>query len=115
MKRLVPQNTKMIIARKEFVYKSEGGLVIPEIAKSKTTVGNIMAIGPDVTRYVVGQEVLFTRHSGIAFSVIDRTHPRHNKDTGEVEFLILDETEIYCCLEDVPGSDLHNDSIIDQV
>lgn len=103
MKKLEALYGKMIIARDEFVYKSESGLVIPEIAKSKTTVGRIIGVGPDVRGFEVGEKVLFTRLSGIVFTVIDRTHPRANPDTGEVEFVVLDQTEIYCKIKDKPG------------
>lgn len=93
----------MILVRDAFVYKSESGLVIPEVAKSKTTVGKILAVGPDVKGFEVGEKVLFTRLSGIVFTVIDRTHPRANPDTGEVEFIILDQTEIYSKIKEIPG------------
>jgi len=117
MKRLEPVWTKMIVARDAFVYRSESGLVIPEVAKSKTTVGRILAVGPDVKGFEVGEKVLFTRLSGIIFTVIDRTHPRADKSTGEVEFVILDQTEVYCkiveanLIGDIPSID--HDRIID--
>jgi co-chaperonin GroES (HSP10) len=94
----------MIVARDAFVYKSEAGLVIPDVAKSKTTVGKILAVGPDVRGFEPGERVLFTRLSGIVFTVIDRTHPRADKSTGEVEFIILDQTEIYSKIKDAPGT-----------
>lgn len=99
MKRLVPATTKILIARQEFSYK--GKIVVPETSKSKPTVGNVIAIGPEVTMWKEGDRVLFTRLSGIVFTVIDRSHPRANPDTGEVEFLIIDQTEVYGCIEEV--------------
>lgn len=113
MKRLEPCFGKMIIARDAFVYRSESGLVIPEVAKSKTTVGRILAKGPGVDGFEVGEKVLFTRLSGIVFTVIDRTHPRANKDNGEVEFIILDQTEIYSKIKDVDPAIPEDDRIID--
>lgn len=99
MKRLVPVSTKMLVARQEFDYK--GAIIVPEIAKSKTTVGTIISIGEEVTKYSPGTKILFTRFSGIVFTVIDRTHPRANKDTGEVEFIVLDESEVFTKIEEV--------------
>jgi co-chaperonin GroES (HSP10) len=106
----------MIVARDAFVYKSEGGLVIPDVAKSKTTVGKILAVGPDVRGFEAGEKVLFTRLSGIVFTVIDRTHPRANANTGEVEFIILDQTEIYSKIKEVgepQTSQVEDDRIVD--
>jgi len=113
MKRLEALYGKMIVARDEFVYRSEAGLVIPDAAKSKTTVGKIIGIGPSVRGFEVGEKVLFTRLSGIIFTVIDRTHPRANANTGEVEFVILDQTEVYCKIveSNLPG--IEDDRIID--
>jgi co-chaperonin GroES (HSP10) len=91
-------------------------LVIPDVAKSKTTVGKIIAVGPDVRGFEVGEKVLFTRLSGIVFTVIDRTHPRADKSTGEVEFIILDQTEIYSKIKEVgepQTSQVEDDRIID--
>jgi co-chaperonin GroES (HSP10) len=116
MKRLEALYGKMIVARDEFVYKSEGGLVIPDTAKSKTTVGKIIGMGPNVVGFEVGEKVLFTRLSGIVFTVIDRTHPRAHANTGEVEFVILDQTEVYCKIKEVgepQTSQVEDDRIID--
>lgn len=99
MKKIKPVGTKMLVARQEFIYK--GALAIPETSKSKTTVGTILAVGPEVTKFSTGQKILFTRMSGILFTVLDETHPRANKNTKEVEFLLMDETEIYAILEEI--------------
>lgn len=112
MKVLEPVWSKMIVARDAFVYKSESGLVIPEAHKSKTTVGRILAVGPDVRGFEVGEKVLFTRLSGIVFTVIDRTHPRANPDNGEVEFIVLDQTEVYSKIRDKPGEPTSDDDRI---
>jgi len=99
MKRLRPATTKLLIARQDFNYK--GLIVVPDASKTKPTVGNIIAVGPDVTMYKEGQRVLFTRFSGIVFTVIDRSHSRADPNTGEVEFLIIDQTEVYAEIKEV--------------
>lgn len=91
----VPFGAQVIVQREEFKYISDSGkIIIPKTAESKPTIGTIIGVGPEVTKVKLGDVVLFTHMSGTLFSTKDPTNPRAHPDTGMVEWLFLDETEL---------------------
>lgn len=52
--------------------RGQGGLIaIPDENKRNTTTGNILAIGPLVHDFKVGQKVMFTNYTGTPFKFLD--------------------------------------------
>lgn len=91
----VPFGTQVIIQREKFKYISDSGkIVIPKTAESIPTIGIVIGVGPEVVRVKMGDMVLFSRMTGTLFYTHDPTNPRADKDTGMVEWLFLDESEL---------------------
>lgn len=71
------------IAKKE---KKEGGLLIPEAAKTKAVEGHVMAIGPgrkdEPMQVKVGDKVIYRAYSG------------HKLTIGKEEYLVMHESDI---------------------
>lgn len=93
---LKPLSDHVVVRRIERESKTEGGIVLPDIAKDKPQLGEIIAVGPgkleegkriplDVKK---GDRVVFSKYSGNEF-----------KYKGE-ELLILDQDSILAVVED---------------
>lgn len=93
---LKPLSDHVIVRRIEREAKTEGGIVLPDVAKDKPQLGEVLAVGPgkleegkriplDVKK---GDRVVFSKYSGNEF-----------KFKGE-ELLILDEDSILAVVED---------------
>ena len=94
---LKPLSDHVVVRRLEKEAKSEGGIVLPDVAKDKPQLGEIIAVGPgkwdeegkhrialDVKK---GDKVVFSKYSGNEF-----------KFKGE-ELLILDQDSILAVVE----------------
>ena len=93
-----PLHDRVVVRRKEEETKSAGGIVLPGSAQEKPSQGEVIAAGTgrilqngDVQPLdlKVGDIVMFGQYSGSNTVEID----------GE-ELLILNESEVYCVLED---------------
>jgi co-chaperonin GroES (HSP10) len=98
MRSFEPVYNQMLIAREEFKYK--GLIEIPDKYKTLPTVGEIVAIGPLVTTFAIGEKVMFSRMSGHLITALDKTHPRANPDTDIVEWILISEDEVLCRVKD---------------
>jgi co-chaperonin GroES (HSP10) len=70
--------------------KGQGGLIsVPDESKRMTTTGDILAIGPLVKNFKVGQKVMFTNYTGTPFEFMDiKFRMMHEDDVlGEVRQL----------------------------
>ncbi|MGH8103129.1 MAG: co-chaperone GroES [bacterium] len=94
---LKPLSDHVVVRRIEKEAKTEGGIVLPDVAKDKPQLGEIIAVGPgkydedgkhriplDVKK---GDKVVFSKYSGNEF-----------KYKGE-ELLILDQDSILAIVE----------------
>lgn len=94
---LKPLGDRLVVQPKEREETTPSGLVLPETAKEKPQMGEVVAVGPgrrdddgkrvemDVT---VGDHVLFAKYAGTEFKIDDN------------KLLILKESDILAIVED---------------
>jgi chaperonin GroES len=94
---LKPLGDRLVVQPKEREETTPSGLVLPETAKEKPQMGEVVAVGPgrrdddgkrvemDVT---VGDNVLFAKYAGTEFKIDDS------------KLLILKESDILAIVED---------------
>jgi chaperonin GroES len=89
--KLRPLNDRIIVKRLEEERKTSGGIVIPDTAAEKPSMGEVIAAGPGKTDdngklvamgVKVGDQILFGKYAGTEVTVND------------VEFKILRENEV---------------------
>ena len=76
---------RVLIKRVE--QKSEGGILIPDSAKTPSNMGEVINIGTDVTELEIGQTVIFGQSHGIQIEV------------DGVELLIMSEGNVLAIVE----------------
>lgn len=59
---LTPVGDRIVVNEDAFTY--HGKLAIPDSAKRRTTTGHVIAVGPDVTLFKVGDRILYTAFAG---------------------------------------------------
>ncbi len=94
---LKPLGDHVVVKRLEREAVTEGGIVLPDIAKDKPVLGEVIAVGPGrildngqrlAVEVKAGQKVLFSKYGG-----------NEVKYKGE-EFLVLREDDILAIVED---------------
>ncbi|MDR0588822.1 MAG: co-chaperone GroES [Burkholderiales bacterium] len=94
--KLRPLNDRIIVQRVEEERKTAGGIVIPDTATEKPSVGIVVAVGPGkkddsgklvATSLKQGDKVLFGKYSGQEFKLEgkDYLHMREDDVIGIVE------------------------------
>ena len=83
-----PILNKVVIKREEAQDVTDGGIVIPETAKKKALVGDVIAVGPDITEVEVGDKVLFDMYAGTNILV------------EEVEYVVMVVKDIFIVLKE---------------
>jgi chaperonin GroES len=94
--KLRPLNDRIIVERVEEERKTAGGIVIPDTATEKPSVGVVVAVGPGktddsgklvATTLKVGEKVLFGKYSGQEFKMDgkDYLHMREDDIIGILE------------------------------
>ena len=58
-----PVRNLVLIKGKKSSDKSEGGLFLPQTAVQTLNEGQVVALGPDATGVVVGETIVFAKHS----------------------------------------------------
>ena len=66
----------------ETLNKTDGGIIIPESAKEKPFMGDVVAVSDEVKNIRCGDIVLFQRHSGVKLTI------------DKVDHLCLNEGEV---------------------
>ena len=93
--KLRPLHDRIIVKRLEEERKSAGGIVIPDTAAEKPSMGEVVAAGPgktdDAGKLVsmgvkVGEKILFGKYSGQEFKMdgVDYLHMREDDVIGVV-------------------------------
>jgi chaperonin GroES len=94
--KLQPLGDKIVVRREESEDRTEGGIYLPESAKNKPTRGTVVSVGDgrlldDGSRgemqVKVGERVLFTSYAG------------ENIEIGDVEYVLMSESEVLAVLE----------------
>ena len=78
-----PLADRLVVKRDQDDDKTEAGIIIPELAKTKGNTGIVIAVGPGVTQVHPEDHVLFGRYSG----------------TEMGELVVLREAEVMALLE----------------
>jgi chaperonin GroES len=81
---------KIVVRREDPEEITKGGIIIPETAKGKPTVGYVVAIGPDVDpqQLDVGDKVFFDQYVGTNFSL------------NGIEYVAMLMKDVLCVLEE---------------
>ena len=93
--KLRPLHDRVIVKRLEEERKSAGGIVIPDTAAEKPSMGEVIAVGPGKTDdngklvamgVKVGEKILFGKYSGQEFKMdgVDYLHMREDDVIGVV-------------------------------
>ena len=93
--KLRPLHDRIIVKRLEEERKSAGGIVIPDTAAEKPSMGEVVAVGPGKTDdngklipmgVKVGEKILFGTYSGQEFKMdgVDYLHMREDDVIGVV-------------------------------
>jgi chaperonin GroES len=82
--KLKPLADRVVIKPSPAEEKTKGGIILPDTAKEKPVVGEVVAVGPGkVSEVKVGDKVLYGKYSGTEVTV-----------EGE-EYLIMREADIF--------------------
>lgn len=98
--RIIPQGTKIVVDLLPSEEVSEGGIIIPESAQQKSTIGIVVAVGPGIRDTAapklfnakVGDKVLFSKYGGNE-AEIGRGSEKHT-------YTVLDADAVYGIVED---------------
>ena len=98
MRVLIPLNKKVIIEPEQKEKQTQGGIVIPETANQKApTKGIIISIAEDseIRKKVgVGDEVIFSKYSGVEISIAPMEFSK-----AEKKYLIVKDEDILAVLK----------------
>jgi len=94
--KLQPLGDRLVVQRQESQERTEGGIYLPDSAKDKPTRGTVVSIGDGkllddgsrgAMQVKVGDVVLFTSYAG------------ENIEIGDVEYVLMGESEVLAVLE----------------
>ena len=77
-----PLNKKVLVKRIEEEAKTASGIIIPDSAKEKPSIGTVEAVAKDVEDIKVGDSVVFSKYGGTDLPLNDE------------DFLVLDHENI---------------------
>lgn len=86
-----PLGDRVLISQEQPKDVSDGGIIIPDIAKQKSQIGNIVAVADDTDNVKmsvkIGDKVLFGKHSGSQINI------------DGIDYLLMRESDIFSILE----------------
>ena len=82
-----PLQNRILVKRVAEKDKTEGGILIPDTARERTTEGKVIAVGPDTTGVKVEDQILFGKYGGTDITI-----------KGE-EYLIMREDDVLGIIE----------------
>jgi chaperonin GroES len=88
--KLKPLDDRVVIETKELAEKSVGGIIIPDTAKEKPQIGEIIAVGTDedLQKMVkVGDKILYAKYGGTEVDIEDK------------KYLIISRSDILAVIE----------------
>lgn len=80
---------RVLIEPKESDKISKGGIILPDSVQNRPSQGKVLAIGDEVSKVSVDDQVIYSRMAGGTFYM------------GNNEYLILQESDIYGILRPV--------------
>ena len=94
MPTFMPQGKRMLVRLREVQEsKSASGLVyLPDKHHEESRIGEVISVGPEVTKYVPGQLVVTTFYAGIAlhlpnYGILNDTHRIIDEDSVQCIFV----------------------------
>ena len=75
--KLKPLDDRVVIETKELVEKNVGGIIIPDTAKEKPQIGEVIAVGTDeeLQEIVkVGDKILYGKYGGTEVDIEDKKY-----------------------------------------
>ena len=88
--KLRPLDDRVVIQTKELAEKSVGGIIIPDTAKEKPQIGEIIAVGTDeeLQKMVkIGDKILYAKYGGTEVDIDDK------------KYLIISRSDILAVIE----------------
>lgn len=81
---------RVLVRRADVEEARISGLIVPEKWRAKPTRGKVLAVGSDVSGIVAGDDIIFTKHSGIVvddYIILSKQDVIARVDKGNVEVL----------------------------
>ncbi|MBC8385832.1 MAG: co-chaperone GroES [Candidatus Cloacimonetes bacterium] len=88
--KLKPIDDRVVIEQKDLAEKNVGGIIIPDTAKEKPQIGEILAVGSDedLQKAVkVGDKILYAKYGGTEVDIEDK------------KYLIISRSDILAIIE----------------
>jgi chaperonin GroES len=79
---IVPKGVKIVIKTEVSPDKTESGLYIPESAKDRPNIAEVIKVGPKCSQVKKGEKILFSKYAGTKFEYDD------------VEYLLINEADV---------------------
>ena len=79
---IVPKGVKIVIKTEVSPDKTESGLYIPDSAKDRPNMAEVVMVGPKVTGVKKGEKILFSKYAGTKFEFDDK------------EYLLINEVDV---------------------
>ena len=79
---IVPKGVKIVIKTEVSPDKTESGLYIPESAKDRPNIAEVIKVGPKCSQVKTGEKILFSKYAGTKFEYDD------------VEYLLINEADV---------------------
>ena len=78
-----PFGKRVLIQLDDPLKVTEGGIIYPDDARERSSIGEVVAIGPDVKIVAVGNKVVIAKFVGVTI-----------EKQGESEFIIVNEDQM---------------------
>jgi chaperonin GroES len=91
-KKLFPMGTKVVVVPAKPKEKTDGGILLPEDAQRLPKSGKVFAVGADVTKVKVGDNVLFAQYVGHQLELNDGVNL-------PLEVIVMEEANIDAKIE----------------
>ena len=84
---VIPTEDRILVKVKEKEEKSIGGVMIPETAKEKPTLGDVLEVGEGVTEVKKGDRILYGKYSGTKIEI------------EEINYLLLRKADVFAIIK----------------
>jgi len=83
-----PLGKRILVRRKEQMMETQGGIIIPDAYRDRATEGEVLAIGDEVTKVGIDEEVLFAKYAGTTI-----------ENQSDADLLVISEGDILGVIE----------------
>jgi chaperonin GroES len=82
-----PQNSLILGLQEKTNKKTASGLILPETAQKRTSITQVLAVGPDVERVNVGERILFKEYT------------QHEISYDGTDYVLIEENDVLAMVE----------------